>query len=551
MDLAHPGPVDRESEPSRSRAGRVGAKAFTAGVTVATAGALAVAPVVVTATPPDVRVEPSVADVQLSAFQNPLEVWLDVFTGPTGLLYQLETLGERTSTHWRALADALGDPEVQARFTSFIRNTIDDPMRIPNALLAAPGKYGPVLSAAAQNTGQALVEAFAGLFFERQARNERGALLWLDENGQPTTDETITRIPHMAPPLIQETIRLLAEGNFTDAFAEVNLWFLMDVLSDQRAGFLDALRVPGNFLEDLGAETLARVLGTTWMDPLDEDGEIRHGWGPGLLSRARLGNFARAILAPPVTALFQTMEILDAAATALANAEYDTAISHLINAPAKIANAFINGYASDLENADDYFPGLFSYRGTFNFFFSDVPADIANVLRLTRPESEESTASITGIPGSEPAVQLALKSAPEQKVARDAQSKVEKDAPETPATQEPATQEPATEETAHQEPVTDETAPESSEGTTGGELITSGASRNVRKGTSLKQWQDKAAERRQLRTEKVQQGLQNLQSNVRKNLGFNRGGTDSQDTGAANNNAGTSKVRSESSSDDE
>src|SRR5690606_41976020 len=97
VDLAHPGPVDRESEPSRSRPGRVGAKAFTAGVTVATAGALAAAPVVVTATPPHVRVAPSIADVQLSAFQNPLDAWVDVLTGPTGLPHQLHTHGERTT----------------------------------------------------------------------------------------------------------------------------------------------------------------------------------------------------------------------------------------------------------------------------------------------------------------------------------------------------------------------------------------------------------------------------------------------------------------------
>lgn len=89
--------------------------------------------------------------------------------------------------------------------------------------------------------------------------------------------------------------------------------------------------------------------------------------GPGLLSRTVVGNLGRALLAPAVTALFQTLEIVDDAAKALQANDYETAISSLINAPAKITNAFFNGFrpkflddGSVPPGPGQNFPGFFS-----------------------------------------------------------------------------------------------------------------------------------------------------------------------------------------------
>ena len=503
-------------------------KALVAGVAAVSASALALTPVMVTPTLSDeVRVTSTTA-VGLSAFDNPLEVWQGVFTGPAGLAFQLETLADRSSASWTALADALGDPEVQARFTSFLRTNLQNPMTIPTALAAAPAKYGPTLSAASQGSLEAAADAITGLFTERHARNDRGVLLYVGADGEPTT--TVTDTPLMAPPLLQETARLLAAGNFTDAFSEVNLWLLMDVLSDQRAGFLDAVRVPGDFLEDIGAETLARILGTSWMDPVNPDGSIRTGWGDfGLLSRARVGNLARAVLAPPVTAMFQTVEILDAAATALQANDFETLASHLINAPARITNAFFNGYASDLEDADAYFPGLFSDRSTFNFVLSEIPRDIANVLKKVKPapvdpDADDDAALLSQLasdgPGNNPLGRKAVV------VEVDTATPV-KDA-QTPVA------EPVTGETPAVEPIVDEDT--AGEGTTPSAdakaLTAKDRLKQVRE-----QVREQAAEQRKERAEKARETVDRVRSNIRKGLGIDKAKQSAADKDAGGSDA--------------
>lgn len=396
-----PTTTEADGPPAGSHRGRF----LAAGVALTTAAAVAVTPALVTPSLPEVTVAAptSVETVHLSAFENPLEVWQEVLSGPRGLVFQLSGLGERTFTSWAKLSAALGDESVLGRLGNDFTGVFDDPLRIARGIAAAPAKYGPTVQAALQGSSEASWDALRGLFSERHARNNRGALLYVQPDGSIGT--AVTDTPALAPPLVQEFTRLLFSGQFVDAFSEVNLWLLMDVLSDQRAGILDAIRVPGDLLEDLGFETLARILGTSWMGPND-----------GLLTRGRLGNLARALLAPAVTAAYQTTEILDAVRVAVQDREFDTAVSLLINAPAKIVNAFLNGYESSMPDADDYFPGVFSDRGTFNFFFNEIPDAIATALKLEKPAPPESTAltvespevSVTGVPGDGALVPLSL-----------------------------------------------------------------------------------------------------------------------------------------------
>lgn len=342
-----------------------------AGVAVASASVLAITPTLATPTMPEVRVAP----VDLSAFQNPLEVWGDVFTGPAGLLYQLEQLNSGVTSASGKLTAALGDPAVQAQFTDVFAN-LTDPQRIQSTLAALPG-FGDRLSTAGDGLAVQLQEALTAL-----------------------------------PGVLELSAGLLAQGKFLEAFGEVNLWFLTAGLSDFRGSLLDAFRVPGDFLDSVGLEPLARILGTTWMDQYyDPDviagklapGEGRTGYGPGLLSRGVIGNFGRALLAPQVTAIFQTVEIMDRVGTALQASEFETAASELINAPAKITNAFLNGYVPAFVGDPDgpfppgpgqSFPGVFSETGPVDFFFRQVPEQIATSLRLERPAAP---APVTGL----------------------------------------------------------------------------------------------------------------------------------------------------------
>ncbi|MET4430449.1 hypothetical protein ABIA65_003755 [Mycolicibacterium sp. 624] len=321
-------------------------KLLVAGIAMASASVIAVNPVIATPAMPDVRA----TAIELSAFANPITEWQKTFTNT---FTALGALGTGVSASTAALTQALSNPAVQAQFAGVFTGL--NPQRIQNTLAALPG-YGGRLGAAAAGFAGQLQEALAAL-----------------------------------PGVLQMSAGLLAQGKFLESFAEVNLWFLTAGLSDFRGAMLDAFRVPGDFLDSIGLEPLARILGTSWMVTSAPGAQIA---GPGLLSRAVIGNLARALLGPPVTAMFQTMEIFDAFGAAVQAGDIQTALSELINAPAKIVNAFVNGYIPAFVGDPDgpfppgpgqTFPGLLSPTGTLDFFFRQVPEEIAKALQFPRP----------------------------------------------------------------------------------------------------------------------------------------------------------------------
>lgn len=374
---------DYETRPARPLSRRT--KFAIGSVAMAGAGALAMTPVVVTPTMPEVR-QISEAAIGLSAFDNPLTVWLNTFTN---LTTNVGDLGEAISAASSDLSDTLSDPDIQAELTGMFTNA--NPQRLLDALT---------------NTE----------YLERLAAGSSGAA------------ETFQNAVTGLPAILQRMAGDVAAGEFLDAFSEINVWLLVDVLGDGRGELLDAFRVPGDFLEEAGFGPIARILGTTWMDPLDAAGNPRSGYGPGLLSRAVLGNAARAVMAPTITASIQTMEILDATVLALKNGDYETAISELVNAPARITNAFLNGYipsfidpetgegAIDPTTGQPYpaqaFPGIFtplttrangstSVGGTFDFFFNQAVREVIKALEIgPRPQPDPQQATDTARPES-------------------------------------------------------------------------------------------------------------------------------------------------------
>ncbi|MFI2837658.1 hypothetical protein [Mycolicibacterium sp. PDY-3] len=353
-------------------------KLLAAGVAMATAGALVAAPVATAPTALAASTQVRHQAVELAAFENPFVVLQNALQA-TGS--NLNTLGGNINTQWTTLGATLGTPAVQAELADTVRNVFN-PGRTIGATIAAPGKYGPRILEGASDIGSAAFNALAALVVSRPSFDTAGRPI-LD----PETGEQVIR-----PAVLPLVAGLLAQGKVVEAFGELNYWFLVDGLVHLRAASLDLLRIPGDFLDDLGLGTLGRILGTSWMTTVRPDGELD---GPGLLSRGVIGNFGRAMLAPAVTATFQTVEIVQATMSAVLSGNLVDALSHLVNAPVKIMSAFVNGYVPGFLGGDDpiwepgsgqTFPGLLSPQGTFDFFFAQLPQQIARALNFPRPE---------------------------------------------------------------------------------------------------------------------------------------------------------------------
>ncbi|MEH3132997.1 MAG: hypothetical protein PGN27_23825 [Mycolicibacterium neoaurum] len=369
---------------------------------MATAGALVAAPVATAPTALAASTQVRHQAVELAAFENPFVVLQNALqvTGSN-----LNTLGGNINTQWTTLGATLGTPAVQAELADTIRNVFN-PGRTIGATIAAPGKYGPRILEGASDIGSAAFNALAALVVSRPSFDTAGRPI-LD----PETGEQVIR-----PAVLPLVAGLLAQGKVVEAFGELNYWFLVDGLVHLRAASLDLLRIPGDFLDDLGLSALGRILGTSWMTTVRPDGELD---GPGLLSRGVIGNFGRAMLAPAVTATFQTVEIVQATMSAVLSGNLVDALSHLVNAPVKIMSAFVNGYVPGFLGGDDpiwepgsgqTFPGLLSPQGTFDFFFAQLPQQIARALNFPRPEPVPAAAEQEADPAEGLVLQAGLRS---------------------------------------------------------------------------------------------------------------------------------------------
>lgn len=321
-----------------------------AGVAAASVGVLAVNPVTATPAGPDVRE----MAVELSAFANPLTTWQQTLSNSLTIFNGLSTNVSASST---ALSQALSNPALQTELTDFIAGNAANPLTILTALVNFPSTYGGRIGAAVQDLASA-------------------------QNGSLAT----------LPAALQASAGFLAQGRFLEAFGELNTFFLVDILADGRETLLDAFKIPGDFAASIGADPLARVLNA-------------------VISRGVVGNLGRALLGPTVTAIIQTTEILDATRAALQAGDFETALSALVNAPAKIVNAFVNGYVPDFTVDPQFppqvFPGILSPRGTLDFLLVQLPNTVATALNARpvaptaplAPASAPTSPSDTGLGG--------------------------------------------------------------------------------------------------------------------------------------------------------
>ncbi|MGV0791700.1 hypothetical protein [Mycolicibacterium sp. XJ1819] len=313
---------DRGSDRSTSTSRRT--KFMVAGVAMASAGALAVNPVAPTPAMPEVRA----AAVELSALANPLTAWQHALNNT---LTSLTALSGDISGAQTGLGLALTNPALYNELLEFVTQNATNPLALPTALLNFPSTYGGTITAALTD------------------------LLTAQERGLTTL-----------PTALAESLGWLSKAEFVEAFGVLNVWFLVNVLGESRQTLLDAFAIPGDFFESIGAEPIARVF-------------------DALLTRGTAGNLGRALLTAQVTSTIQFMEVLDLTRAAIQAGELDTAVSELMDLPAKYVNAFLNGYVPGFpidypSSPNQQFPGIFHELGFVNFFLVQIPNAIAGAL---------------------------------------------------------------------------------------------------------------------------------------------------------------------------
>ncbi|RUP27983.1 MAG: hypothetical protein EKK51_25035 [Mycolicibacterium sp.] len=289
---------------------------------------LAVTPVTVTHDNLPLRA----TSVALSVATNPLVVWQ---TAVTNTVASLGRLGGDFSTSSTKLTQALGEPAMHAELAKFVTGSLANPTGILNEVLNFPTKYGDRINAASAANSQVMQAALASL-----------------------------------PGVLQRSAGFLALGQFLEAYSEINVWLLVDLLSAERQEMLDVVKIPGDFLRSIGAEPLARV-------------------AHAVVTRQMLGDLSRAFIGPQITAIIQTAEILDRVSAALKSGDTQTAAFELVSAPAKVLNAFVNGYVPDFTTDPKFppqtFPGLLSPNGTLGVFLVKLPTAIATALKPPAP----------------------------------------------------------------------------------------------------------------------------------------------------------------------
>ncbi len=561
---AEPSGGEREPlPPSSSRR----TKLAMAGVAMASAGALALTPVIATPTLPDVQVDrielartDAYAMTALDSAFGPYaalvknlygeivagrEVYERV-TDPTtesGYRWQLKdqpSLISNVSNASNNLVQTLTNPTVHAGFANAIQN-LADPERLLGVLGNLP-ESAERITVSGDLGGDFLQHALTTLL--------------------SGTDEQDGALPR--------TLALLSEGKFFAAFSEINYWFLVDGLSAGRQSQIDGglLSLPGDILLALGLEPLANVIGHSSMTEYGIDGKPLSA-NDGLLGRSMIGNLGRALMAPPITAIFQTMEILDDVQEFAKNDQFDLAIAELIAAPAKITSAFLTGYVPgplmDFEaeaGRGQAFPGIFSPTGPLDFVFKQIPDEIVKGLSAQKlpPADEDDDEGVDGASES-PA---ALVSATDTKVDRKTVAiNVDGSAPETPVTEAPAKDAPVTEDETgtvaegEAETVTeDETGVVTEEGTADEASDAKELTSKDRISLLREQAAEKRAERVEQRKERIsnaRDAVQRVGSNIRKGLGLpdraQKPGTSKAGNDDSSKSDSSSKSKSESKSE--
>ena len=269
--------------PSHSPSTRRSTKFMVAGVAMASAGVIAVSPV----TPPlpniqDVQERVAHAAVQLTAAANPLVVWQQTIATS---LTNLQALATGSQDAFGALGQQLATGRIFQEIANvLVLNTLN-PGPLLDQILNFQTRFGPTIELALNNTLTGLNTAASQL-----------------------------------PGVLQESLTYLSQGQFVEAFSKINGWFVLRVLGGIRP-LIPILSIPSQFVGALPG-----------VDRLDN-----------LLDVVSEFALAKAIFEPLIGAALQTAEIFDATRAALTAGDIDTAANELVNLPARVANALLNG----------------------------------------------------------------------------------------------------------------------------------------------------------------------------------------------------------------
>ncbi len=179
------------------------------------------------------------------------------------------------------------------------------------------------------------------------------------------------------PVTLQSAWDNMLAGQFTQAFADVVSWGIFG-LGEAGWPLFPAFEIPGDIARGFGAEKIAEVLDLVFVG----DGNAATG-------------YAYSLLSPPITAAYQMTDILNVISGSLYEGDWETALSEIVNAPAKVLDAFLNGYQPSVAAEWETFPGLFSEDGPIDTFFVKLPTAIAEIF-AENEESEETETADTG-----------------------------------------------------------------------------------------------------------------------------------------------------------
>lgn len=163
----------------------------------------------------------------------------------------------------------------------------------------------------------------------------------------------------MLPTAAIDIASQLINGGFTPAWGAVNYWAI-STLADVGFPLLNAFRIPGDIARNFGADSIGNVI-------------------DALLVGTTAAGYAYSVLIPPLTAGYQIAESLDGMVAALSTGDLTTALSDFVNMPARVTNAFFNGYYTEY-GGGQFLDGVFSEGGLVHGLFVGLPQAIAEAL---------------------------------------------------------------------------------------------------------------------------------------------------------------------------
>jgi hypothetical protein len=259
--------------------------------------------------------------VELSAFQNPLTTWQNVFT--TGAA----NIRDRTEDIFTRGIPALiaSSPGLKADFDEVIRNLLTDPAAGRALFQAIPG-FAEVVRSAIADTPAAI----------------KGQL-------------------DLFPTAWEEATALLAAGDIFGFVHRLDVYavYALRAFTPIRTIF----NIPGDVAALLGSPDLERVL-------------------DGVLTGRVVSSYANSALTAGVGALFAATEVFESVVDAVKAGDFETLVSELLNAPAKVTGAFFNGI--QLKYFPDepryFFPGLLSPEGPIDRFLVGLPEALRDLV---------------------------------------------------------------------------------------------------------------------------------------------------------------------------